>query len=333
MAKISVLGAGAWGTVIGNLLVNNGHDVIVWARNKEQVNELNKTHKHKNLPEILLNDKLMFSNDFATTIVSSEIIVYAIPSTAFRSVVHDSLKYINENMYLVSLAKGMEDTTLFTMTDIIKDEFKKAHIRNDKIIALSGPTISKEVGLGYPSMAVSASSKLEYAKYIQDIFMNERFRVYTNTDLTGVEICAAFKNVIALASGIIAGLGFGDNLRAALITRGLTEMIRVGEKLKCKKDTFYGLAGIGDMIVTATSENSRNYSCGKLIGVGYKTNDAIEKIGMVCEGVNFLPKAYGLMKKYNIELPISEGAYEIVINGKEPKDILTLLMTRSKKSE
>ena len=328
-----MLGAGTWGSVIANLLAINGHEVTCWARNEKLIKELNETHTHGKLKNVVFSDKVDFTTDFENSFIDKDVIIYAIPSNAFREVVHKSIKYINTNHYLVSLTKGMEDKTLYTMSEVLEDELKMSGITNDKIIALSGPTHAEEVGKNLPSMIVSASANMDAAKFIQDLFMNENFRVYTNTDIKGVEICAAFKNVIALASGIVSGLGYGDNLKAALITRGLAEMIRVGDVVGCNKDTFYGLAGVGDMIVTATSTNSRNYNCGKLLGEGYKTKEAIEKIGMVVEGINFLPKAMELKGKYNLELPITTGVYDIVYRDMDAKDITTLLMTRSKKAE
>ncbi len=333
MSNVLVLGAGTWGAVIANLLVKNGHKVTCWARNEKLISDLSNTHRHEKLPGIVFDNNINFTTEFDDSFMDKEIIIYAIPSNAFREVVDRSIKFINDKHYLVSLTKGMEDKTLYTMSEIIKDELNKNNINNDKIIALSGPTHAEEVGKNQASMIVSASENIKAAEYIQNVFMNENFRVYTNTDIKGVEICAAFKNVIALASGIVAGLGNGDNMKAATITRGLAEMIRVGEAMGCKKDTFYGLAGVGDMIATAVSTHSRNYNCGKLIGEGLEAKVAIEKIGMVVEGVNFLPKAIKLKEKYNIELPITEGVYDIVFNGKSAKEISLMLMTRSKKAE
>ncbi len=333
MANVLVLGAGTWGAVIANLLTKNGHNVTCWARNENLINSLSKMHIHNKLPGIVFDARNNFTTDFDNSFIDKDVIVYAIPSNAFREVASRSMRYINENQYLISLTKGMEDKTLFTMSEVLEDELKINNINNDKVVVLSGPTHAEEVGKDFPSMIVSASKNIDAAKYVQDIFMNENFRVYTNTDIKGVEICAAFKNIIALASGILAGLGFGDNIKAAVITRGLTEMIRVGDAIGCNKDTFYGLAGVGDMIVTATSTNSRNYNCGRLLGEGMKTKDALEKIGMVVEGINFVPKAIEIRDKYNLDLPITTGVYEIVFNNKNAKDITSLLMTRSKKAE
>lgn len=333
MANVLVLGAGTWGSVVANLLVTNGHNVTCWARNKNLISKLNTEHVHEKLPNIVFSEKIIFTDEFESSFNDKDVIIYAVPSNAFREVVNKSIGYITSEHYLVSLTKGMENGTLFTMSEIIEDELKKQGIKNDKIVVLSGPTHAEEVGRGMASMIVSASKNNDAAKYIQDLFMNENFRVYTNNDIKGVEICAAFKNVIALACGIITGVGDGDNMKAATITRGLVEMIRVGEALGCNKDTFYGLAGVGDMIVTAMSTNSRNYNCGKLIGQGMSTNDAIQKIGMVVEGINFLPKAMEIEKKYNVELPITSGVYEIVYNNESAKDIVNYLMTRNKKAE
>lgn len=333
MANILVLGAGTWGSVVADLLVHNGHSVACWARDKNLIDSLNKNHVHDKLPGVVFSDRIMFTTDFETSFSNKEIIIYAVPSNAFREVVNKSIPYISGDNVLVSLAKGMEHDSFFTMSEIIEDELKKKGILNDKIVALSGPTHAEEVGKKMSSMIVSASKNDSAAKYIQDVFMNEYFRVYTNNDIKGVEVCAAFKNVIALACGIITGVGDGDNMKAATITRGLAEMIRVGDALGCKKDTFYGLAGVGDMIVTAMSTNSRNFNCGKLIGSGMNPQEAIKQIGMVVESINFLPTAMEIKKKYNVEIPITSGVYDIVYNGKSSKDIVNDLMTRNKKAE
>lgn len=333
MANILVLGAGTWGSVVADLLVHNGHSVVCWARDKNLIDSLNKNHVHDKLPGVVFSDKIIFTTDFETSFSNKEIIIYAVPSNAFREVVNKSIPYISGDNVLVSLAKGMEHDSFFTMSEIIEDELKKKGILNDKIVALSGPTHAEEVGKKMSSMIVSASKNDSAAKYIQDVFMNEYFRVYTNNDIKGVEVCAAFKNVIALACGIITGVGDGDNMKAAIITRGLAEMIRVGDALGCKKDTFYGLAGVGDMIVTAMSTNSRNFNCGKLIGSDMNPQEAIKKIGMVVESINFLPTAMEIKKKYNVEIPITSGVYDIVYNGKSSKDIVNDLMTRNKKAE
>ena len=333
MSKIGIIGAGTWGLAIANLLAYNKHEVTVYARSLIQVESLDKKRKHEKLPGMKLCKSIIFTSSLKLAVFDKDIIVIAVPSVAFREVTNNVLKYANGNEYFVTVTKGMEDKTLFTMSEIIEDELKKAKIKNKRIIALSGPTHAEEVSVNMPSMAVSASKNIKAAKFIQDTFMNENFRVYTNSDIKGVEICAAFKNIIGLASGMLSGLGFGDNIKAAVITRGLAEMVRAGKALGCKKDTFYGLAGLGDMVVTATSTHSRNYCCGVLIGKGVNVNKAIKDIGMVVEGVNFLPKAMKIKSKFKLDLPITAALYEIIFNGKRVKDMLSLLMRRSKKSE
>lgn len=333
MANILVLGAGTWGVAIAKLLNTNGHKVTCWSRNESLIEELSKKHMHPKLNDVVLDSNIFFTTNFEKSFIDKEIIIYAIPSTGFREVVHKSVSFLNDDMYLVSLTKGMEDKTLYTMSEIIFDELKLSNINNKKVVVLSGPTHAEEVGKNLPSMIVSACDNDIYAKFIQDVFMNDNFRVYTNTDVKGVEICAAFKNVIAIASGILNGLGYGDNMKAAVITRGLAEMIRVGEAMGCRKETFYGLAGVGDMIVTATSINSRNYNFGKYLGNGLNAKEAASKVGMVVEGINFLPKAMQIIKKYNLDLPITNGVNEIVNNNKDAKYITKLLMKRSKKAE
>lgn len=333
MCKVGIIGAGTWGLAIANLLANNNHKLTVYARSMIQVENLTKKRSHEKLPGLHLDKNIIFTSDLKTAVSDKDVIVIAVPSVAFREVTDDVLKFVNGKEYFVTVTKGMEDKTLYTMSEIIEDELKKYKIKNKRIVALSGPTHAEEVSLNMPSMAVSASKSLKAAKHIQDVFMNENFRVYTNSDIKGVEICAAFKNVIGLASGMVAGLGYGDNIKAAVITRGLAEMVRAGKALGCKKDTFYGLAGLGDMVVTATSTHSRNYRCGELIGKGIDPQKAIKDIGMVVEGVNFLPKAMKIKNKYKLELPITAAIYEIIYNGKLVKDMLSLLMLRSKKSE
>ena len=220
------------------------------------------------------------------------------------------------------------------MTDIIRDELsKQSAAKNVKLVALSGPTHAEEVAKDLPTTIVSACEDQNAALIVQDVFMNTCMRVYTNSDVLGVELCGAMKNIIALATGISSGLGFGDNTKAALITRGIAEIKRLGLKMGCDNDTFAGLAGIGDLIVTATSEHSRNNRCGKLIGKGMSPDDAIKEVGMVVEGINALPAAISLAKKYEVELPITETAYDIVFGGIDPKTAVIKLMTRDKKSE
>ena len=331
--NIAVIGAGTWGAAIANLLAQNGHIVSVYARSTIQVEIMSKKRTHSKLDGFKFDKSIFFTDDIEKAVSGKEIIIIAVPSIAFRDVAKQVVAYCKGDEYFVTLTKGMEDKTLFTMSEIIEDELKKKKIKTNKIIALSGPTHAEEVVKNFPTTAVSAAKSLKVAKFIQDIFMNSNFRVYTNTDIKGVEVCAAFKNIIGIASGLVSGLGYGDNIKAAVITRGLAEMVRAGKVLRCKKDTFYGLAGLGDMVVTATSINSRNYRCGVLIGKGYSPKTAISKIGMVVEGANFIPKAMKIKNKYNLYLPITTAMNEIIYKDKNPKQMVNILMNRSKKSE
>ena len=333
MNNILVIGAGTWGIAVSHLLCRNGHNVTVYGRNHEHIKKIIKTRTYDKLPGLLINKNIDFTSNLRESISNKNIIIFAVPSNAFRNVVNETVSSVNGKEYFITLTKGIENKTLFTMSEVIDDELKKKNINSKRIIALSGPTHAEEVAVDMPTMVVSASKNLQSAKYIQDVFMNDTFRVYTNKDIKGVELCAAFKNIIAISSGLLTGMGFGDNIKAATITRGIAEMVRAGKCMGCKKDTFYGLAGIGDMIVTATSIHSRNYKFGKLIGEGYTTEKALKKIGMVVEGYNFLPTAIKIKNKFKLDLPVTNGIYQIVINGEKPKKILKLLMTRSKKSE
>ena len=333
MSKVAIIGAGTWGIALANLLSNNQNYVVVWARNENKVKALNSMHTYSKLNNAHINEKVLFTCDMAYTIKDAFMVVMAVPSNVFREVFKLVVPYISENVIIVSVTKGIEDKTLYTMSEIIEDELSSNKINNNNIVALSGPTHAEEVIKGFPTVIVSASKNEIASKKVQDTFMNDYFRVYTNVDIKGVQVCAAFKNIIAIASGILTGLGYGDNIRAALITRGLAEMVRVGEKMGCLKETFYGLTGIGDMVVTATSLNSRNFRFGKLLGSGMNKFDALNEIGMVVEGVNFLDKAMEIRKKYNVELPITEGINDVINNNQNPNEILTKLMTRKKKSE
>ena len=331
--KIGVIGAGTWGIALARMLTNSGHDVTVWSKLEEEIDELSTTRAHKNLLGMVIPEATSFTKDLEKA-TAADIILMAVPSPFVRSTTALIAPYVKDGQIIVDVAKGIEKETHFTMTKIIEDEIFKhnPHIRV-KLVALSGPTHAEEVALDLPTTIVSASEDIEAAMTVQDVFMNTCMRVYTHFDVLGVELCGAFKNIIALATGISSGLGFGDNTRAALITRGIAEIKRLGIKMGCNDQTFSGLAGIGDLIVTATSEHSRNNRCGKLIGKGLNPNEAIKEVGMVVEGINALPAAISLAKKYNVEMPITETAYDIIFNGVEPKDAVLKLMTRDKRSE
>ena len=327
--KIGVLGAGTWGMALARMLANENHDVEVYSAIESEIDELSTTRRQKNLPGMVIPDSIRFTKNIEEVCKAKDIILCAVPSIFVRSTMEKAKNYIPEGQIIVDVAKGIESSTLFTMSEIIEDVLGN----NMRVVALSGPTHAEEVAKDMPTTIVSASKDLEAAKIVQDAFMNDNMRVYTNEDIKGVEICGALKNVIALASGISSGLGFGDNARAALITRGIAEMMRLGKAMDCNIHTFSGLAGIGDLIVTATSMHSRNNRCGQLIGQGIKADEAIRQVGMVVEGINALPAAMELKEKYNVELPIIETVNDIINNGADPKRSVYDLMNREKKDE
>ena len=332
--KIGVIGAGTWGVALARMLTNSNHDVIIWSAIESEIDELSITRKHKNLPGMVIPEATKFTKTLEKAVTGMDIVLMAVPSPFVRSTTARLAEFVKDGQIIVDVAKGIEKETLFTMTEIIKDELSRhSSAKGVRLVALSGPTHAEEVAKDLPTTIVSACEDQNAALIVQDVFMNTCMRVYTNSDVLGVELCGAMKNIIALATGISSGLGFGDNTKAALITRGIAEIKRLGLKMGCDNDTFAGLAGIGDLIVTATSEHSRNNRCGKLIGKGVAPDEAIKEIGMVVEGINALPAAISLAKKYDVELPITETAYDIVFNGADPKTAVIKLMTRDKKSE
>lgn len=332
--KIGVIGAGTWGMALARMLTNSGHDVIVWSAIESEIDELSTLRIHKNLPGMVIPESTQFTKDIEVACSGKDIILMAVPSVFVRSTSAKVAPYINDAQIIVDVAKGIEKSTLFTMTEVIADEISKYRdIKDLKLVALSGPTHAEEVARDLPTTIISACKDSSVAKRVQDVFMNTCMRVYTHHDVRGVELCGALKNIIALSTGISSGLGFGDNTRAALITRGIAEIKRLGVHMGCNDQTFSGLAGIGDLIVTATSDHSRNNRCGKLIGQGFTPEEAVKQVGMVVEGINALPAAVELARKFGVEMPITETAYEVVFNGASPKDAVMTLMTRDKKSE
>ncbi len=332
--NITVLGAGTWGIALARVLSNAGHSVAVWSALDEEIDELNKTRKHKNLPQMQIPEGLKFEKDLKAAVHESQIIIIAVPSPYVRDTsknlktVLDELD-VKENPIVVTVAKGMEKGTLYTMSEIIHDE-----MGNDiKVVALSGPTHAEEVAVDMPTLIVSACEDEEAAIVVQNLFNNTCIRAYTNTDIYAVELCGAMKNAEALAVGIAVGLGFGDNTKAAIITRGMAEIKRLGAAMNCNESTFAGLAGIGDLIVTATSMHSRNNKTGLLIGQGMSAKEAVDKVGMVVEGINVLPAALELAAKYNVEIPIINTVNDIVNNGKDPLTAVEEILSRKLKKE
>lgn len=327
--RIGVIGAGTWGMALARMLCINGHEVQVWSALPDEIDELSETRRQRNLPNMVIPDEMKFTKELKEACEGKDVILFAVPSVFVRQTARQAAEFIKEDQIIIDVAKGIEADTFYTMSEIIKEEIKTGN----PVVALSGPTHAEEVAMDLPSTIVSACENMEVAEKVQSIVMNPNMRVYTNTDVKGVEICAALKNVIALASGISTGLGFGDNARAALITRGLAEMRRLGKKMNCLDDTFSGLAGMGDLIVTATSTHSRNNKCGYLLGQGYSTEDAVKQVGMVVEGINALPAAMAMSRKYEVEMPIAAAVNEVVNNGADPAEIVRKLMGRESKTE
>ena len=330
MTRIGVLGAGTWGMALARMLSNCGHDVTVWSALEREIDEFSSTRRHPNLPGMAIPDALGFTKDIEAVCRDKEILLFAVPSPFVRSTARKAAPYITDGQIIVDVAKGIESDTLLTMTGIIADELKNPKV---KLVALSGPTHAEEVAKDLPTTIVSACEDMAAAEYVQGVFGNTCMRVYTNDDVLGVELCGAMKNIIALASGVALGLGFGDNTKAALITRGMAEIARLGEAMGCKPQTFGGLAGIGDLIVTATSIHSRNNRCGMLLGKGVAPQDAVKQVGMVVEGINALPAAMRLAEKYQVEMPIVAAVNAVVNEGADPKDTVTMLMGRDQKPE
>ena len=325
---IAVLGAGTWGIALARLLSNSGHAVTVWSALPEELEELNKLRRHRNLPGMEIPSAIGFTSAIETACAGRDVIVFAVPSVFVRATARKAAPFLREGQIVVDVAKGIEPETFLTMSEIIRSEIPRV-----KVVALSGPTHAEEVARDLPTTIVSACEDLSSAEFVQEVFGNSVLRVYTNTDVKGVELCGALKNLIALATGISDGLGFGDNTKAALITRGLAEIERLGLKMGCVPATFSGLAGMGDLIVTATSRHSRNGRCGYYIGCGDEPAEAQKKVGMVVEGINALPAAVGLARKYGVEMPITKAVDDIISGRLSAWDAVQQLMGRSYKAE
>lgn len=332
--KIGVLGAGTWGIALATLLAGNDHDVTVWSALPEEIDSLEKNSVHANLPGVILPNNIKYTKSIEEVAKGKELILFVVPSKFIRSTAEKIAPFVEDGTILVTAAKGIEGRTLKTMSEIVSEEVMLPYPgRKMNVAALSGPTHAEEVALGIPTSIVAACENVTISESIAEAFANSCMRVYTNTDIKGVEICGAMKNIIALAAGINNGMGLGDNTKAMLMTRGIAEITRLGLAMGCKRQTFMGLAGIGDLIVTCTSRHSRNNRCGELIGKGKTYEEASKEIGMVVEGYYALEAAIELSKKYAVELPITEAVYQVLKEGLSPKDAMYRLMTRDLKSE
>lgn len=332
--KIGIIGAGTWGSALSYLLANNSHEVTLFSAIGEEIDELEKTRAPKNLPGTVLPQSIKFTKSMEEASKDKELLIFVVPSQYMRASAALAARYISEGTIICSASKGIEPKTLKTMTEIIEECLKLENPDADySFVALSGPTHAEEVAKGLPTSIVAACEDEAIAMRVAEIFSSSCVRAYTNTDVLGVEISGALKNIIALAAGINRGMGFGDNSTAMLITRGIAEITRMGLALGCKRRTFMGLAGIGDLVVTATSRHSRNNRCGELIGSGMSYAVAQEKIGMVVEGYHALEAAMALSEKLGVEMPITEAVYEVINDIKTPKEAMLSLMQRNLKSE
>lgn len=329
MAKVSVIGAGSWGTALSLLLYNNGHEVVLWSIIEDEVNMLREKHEHASkLPGVKLPEDMEITTDLKYSLKDRDLVVLAVPSPFTRSTAHSMSPFVKEGQLIVNVAKGVEENTLMTLSEIIEEEIPQANVA-----VLSGPSHAEEVGRGVPTTVVAGAKNEETARYIQNTFMNAVFRVYISPDILGIELGGALKNVIALAAGIADGLGHGDNLKAALITRGIAEITRLGLAMGAHAETFHGLSGIGDLIVTCASVHSRNRKAGYLMGQGYSMEEAMAEVKMIVEGVYSAKAAMGLAKKYQVELPIIEQVNKALFENKDPKEALEELMLRDNKME
>ena len=329
MANIGMIGAGSWGTALTFELTSKGHDVSVWTISQDEVDMINNEHQQRvKLPGVMLPERVHASTDLEKTIEGKDLLVLAVPSPFTRSTARAMAPFVQKDQLIVSVAKGIEENTLYTLTQIIRQE-----IPQRRTAVLCGPTHAEEVGKGLPTAIVAGAETEEIAKYVQDIFMSGVFRVYTSPDVLGMQIGASLKNVVALAAGIADGLGYGDNTKAALITRGIHEIARLGIAAGGSFETFSGLTGIGDLIVTCASMHSRNRRAGILIGQGKTADEAMKQVQQVVEGVYSAKAARQMSEKYGIETPIIDQVCAVLFEGKNPSEAVQDLMLRDRKVE
>ena len=325
--KTAVVGAGAWGTALAILLCKNGHDTTLWCRSEARAAEIRDTRVNPRLPKVELPRQLHICAD-PSCVADCQMVVIASPSFPIRQVLAAIAPYLRPDTLLVSVTKGIEDGTLLRMSQVVSQE-----TGHENVVALTGPCHAEEVAVGIPSGCLAACGDKGCAELVQDAFMSDTFRVYTSPDVVGAELGGALKNVIALCAGVVAGLGFGDNTKAMLMTRGLTEMARLGVSLGAQKSTLAGLSGIGDLIVTCTSQHSRNNRAGMLIGQGCTPRQAMEQVGAVVEGYYAAKSAWELCRKQQVEMPIIRAAYQVLYEGADPRQAVTQLLLRRRKAE
>ncbi|KAB2338333.1 NAD(P)H-dependent glycerol-3-phosphate dehydrogenase [Cytobacillus depressus] len=330
--RVAVIGAGSWGTALAMVLADNSYEVRLWGHKLEQINEINEYHTNKKyLPEIDLPHEIVGYFNLEEALAGVNTIILAVPTKAIREVVGKISSISKEPLTIVHVSKGIEPDTLLRISEMIEQEMSAEKLAS--IVVLSGPSHAEEVVLRHPTTVTVSSKNMEAAERIQDLFINQNFRVYTNPDIIGVEIGGALKNIIALAAGITDGLGYGDNAKAALMTRGLAEIARLGMKMGASPLTFSGLTGIGDLIATCTSVHSRNWKAGNLLGKGHKLQEVLDNMGMVVEGVRTTKAAKQLAEKYEVSMPITDVLYDVLFNDVNAKEAVDVLMARGKKNE
>ncbi|WP_025784894.1 NAD(P)H-dependent glycerol-3-phosphate dehydrogenase [Sporosarcina sp. D27] len=332
MTKVSVIGAGSWGTALAFVLAENGHDCLIWGRREQQTNEINEQHTNNSyLKNCMLPESLKATSNLKQAVEHADVLIVAVPTKGMREIGTQLNSLIQNPKLIVHVSKGIEPDTLKRITEMLTEEIRPEARR--ALVVLSGPSHAEEVVLRHPTTVTVASEDGQAAEEIQTLFMNSYFRVYTNEDVLGVELGGALKNVIALAAGITDGLEYGDNAKAALITRGLAEITRLGVKMGASPLTFAGLAGMGDLIVTANSVHSRNWKAGNMLGKGHSLEEVTEGMGMVIEGVRTTKAAHQLAKQYDVSMPLTEALYTVLFEDNEPKEAVDWLMSRGKKKE
>ena len=330
--KIAILGAGSWGTALAMVLKDNGHDVCLWGNNASQIEEINTNHtNHQYLPEVILNEEIYATTDLERALLGANAVLFVLPTKVIRLVAKQVAPLLEGNPVIIHASKGLEQESYLRISEILKQELPEEEYED--IVVLSGPSHAEEVAKKDLTTITAACEELSSAKIVQQLFSNSYFRVYTNTDVIGVELGAALKNVIAVGAGALHGLGYGDNAKAALMTRGLAEISRLGIAFGADPLTFIGLSGVGDLIVTCTSIHSRNWRAGDQLGQGKSLEDVLENMGMVVEGVQTCKAAYELAQEKGIEMPITNAVYNILYNGKNIKAEILQLMERERKSE
>ena len=330
--KIAVLGPGSWGSALAQVLAENGHEVTIWGNNPAQIDEINTYHTNRHyLPNLKLPDTIIGEKDLAKAVKDADAVLFVVPTKAMRSVAHEFAKVCENTPYIIHASKGLEQGSHKRISEILYEEIPQE--KRKEVVVLSGPSHAEEVAVHDITTITAASVDEQAAKYVQQLFTNEYFRIYTNTDVIGVETGAALKNIIAIGAGAIHGLGFGDDAKAAIMTRGLAEISRLGVAMGANPLTFIGLSGVGDLIVTCTSVHSRNWRAGNLLGQGKQLDEILENMGMIVEGVATTKAAMELADQLNVEMPITHTIYRVLYEGKDIRQAAKEIMLRDSKVE